>query len=388
MTATRRIVFAPDGFKGSVSATEAARAIATGWADTRPDDELVLIPMADGGEGTLEAFATAVPGACRMTIRADGPDGIDRDAEWLLLPPSPDAPQGTGVVELAGTSGIELLEHGLQPWDAHTRGFGQAIAAALHAGVSRLVLGIGSSASTDGGTGLLSALGARFLDADGRDVAAGARGLADIRTLDLSGLAPLPAGGAVALSDVPNPLVGPTGAAAVFGPQKGLGPADVAHLDAALGRLAELYGLDPSTPGAGAAGGTGLALLAWGARLVPGAIAVAELMGLDRALEHADLVVTGEGAYDGQTAVGKAPAHVAERAARLGIPVAVVAGRIDPALDTSALAASLALVDLAPSTHAAMTDPALWLRRAGAELARTIASGHDAPAVGRERRPH
>ncbi|SIT89834.1 glycerate kinase [Microbacterium sp. RU33B] len=367
------VVFAPDSLKGSISAADAAAALASGWASVRPDDDVVLRPMADGGEGTLDAFAAAVPGSQRMPVTVTGPDDASTDAAWLLLPPTPDAPAGTAVVELASTSGIELLGDRRLPWTAQTRGFGEAVAAALDHGVSRLVLGIGSSASTDGGVGLLTALGARFADADGRPVASGAEGLADIASIDLSQLRPVPAGGALVLSDVTHPLLGPGGAAAVFGPQKGLEPADIAAVDAGLARLAALLGgADPSTPGAGAAGGTGFALLAWGARLVPGSAEVAELIGLPHAVATASVVVTGEGSFDGQSAAGKAPAHVAALAAATGVRVALVAGRIAADADTSAFAASVSLTDLAGSAESALADPARWLRAAGEHLARSL----------------
>ncbi|BDV32020.1 glycerate kinase [Microbacterium terricola] len=366
----RTVVIAPDSFKGSIAAAAAASAIADGWREVDPGAELVLRPMADGGEGTLDAFAAAVPGARRMPVRVTGPDGAEVGAAWLLLP------DGTGVVELASTSGIELLGDRRLPLDAHTLGFGQAIAAALDHGVARLVLGIGSSASTDGGTGLLAALGARFADAAGHPIAPGARGLGALASADLSALRRVPPGGVVVLGDVTNPLCGPEGAAAVFGPQKGLDPAQVAAADAGLARLAASVagqgGVDPFAPGAGAAGGTGFALLAWGAEIVPGAVAVADLIGLPDAVATASVVVTGEGSYDRQSAAGKAPAHVAALAAGHGVPVAVVAGRIAADADVSALAAAVSLTDLAGSSAAALADPARWLCSAGADLARRI----------------
>ena len=235
------------------------------------------------------------------------------NSAWLRLPASDDAPGGTAIVELGATSGIELLAD-LRPLDAHTFGLGQAIAAALAAGVSRVVVGLGSSASTDGGTGMLRALGGRFLDAAGDDVPLGGAGLASIARVDLSGLPPLPPGGVSALTDVTNPLLGRRGAAAVFGPQKGADQAQVAQLDAALAGLARLVAADPSTPGAGAAGGTGFGLLAWGATLEPGSRAVAELIGLPEAAAAASVVITGEGSFDGQSAAGKVPSHVASLA--------------------------------------------------------------------------
>ena len=376
MATSMKVVLAPDSFKGSISAADAAAALAAGWRTVLPDAEIVARPMADGGEGTLAAFAAAVPGSIRMPVTVTGPHGRPVAASWLLLPPTADAPDGTAVVELASTSGIELLGDELRPLDAHSGGFGEAIAAALDHGVSRLVLGIGSSSSTDGGTGVLTALGARFTDAEGRPIPPGARGLDSVQSADLSGLRAQPAGGVVVLTDVTNPLLGASGSAAVFGPQKGLDPADVERADAGLARLAALLPADPTTPGAGAAGGVGFGLLAWGARLVPGAAEVAELIGLRAALAAASVVVTGEGSFDGQSSAGKAPTHVAALAAQAGVPVALVAGRIAPEADTSGFAASVSLTDLAGSGTAAMADPAHWLRDAGAALARAHAP-HD-----------
>lgn len=367
----RRVVVAPDSFKGSIGAAAAAGALAAGWRAARPADEVVLRPVADGGEGTLAAFGAAVPGARRVPVVVPGPDDAPVAADWLLLP------DGTAVVELAGTSGIELLGRPprLRPLDAHTAGVGAAVTAALDHGVARLVLGIGSSASTDGGTGLLTALGARFLDADGRPVPSGARGLDALVRVDRGALRAPPAGGVVVLTDVAHPLTGPRGAAAVFGPQKGLVGADARRADAGLARLARLLGVDPATPGTGAAGGTGAALLAWGARLVPGAAEVARLVGLRAALEGADLVVTGEGAYDAQSAGGKAPAYVAGLARDLGVPAALVAGRVDG--DTAVTGAAgfavvRSLAALAGSADAAIAEPARWLHAAGADLAAAL----------------
>ncbi len=365
------MVIAPDSFKGSIRAADAAAALAAGWGSVRPGDDVVRGPMADGGEGTLDAFEASVPGARRMPVTVHGPDDRAVDASWLLLPAEPGLPHGTGVVELASTSGIELLGDRRLPWDAGTRGLGEALAAALDHGVSRLVLGIGSSASTDGGAGMLQALGARLLDAAGRPIAPGARGLEDLARVDLGGLRP-PPGGAIVLTDVTNPLLGPSGAAAVFGPQKGLDAEGVARADTALARWARFVPLDPATPGAGAAGGTGFGMLAWGATLVPGAKAVAKLVGLPAAVAAASVVVTGEGSYDGQSAAGKAPAHVAALAADADVPVALVAGRIAADADTRAFAASLSLTELAGAAAAALADPARWLREAGADLARML----------------
>jgi len=362
-----RVIIAPDSFKGSITASDAARAIAEGWLDGRPGDEVMLRPMADGGEGTVAAFETAVAGAERRAVTVTGPDGGAHASHWLALPPTAGAPGGTGVVDLASTSGIELLD-GLRPWDADSLGFGQAVAAALDAGVSRLVLGIGSSASTDGGVGLLTALGARFLDASGDQVRPGAAGLCEVASVDVSGLRQAPV--VTVLSDVDNPLTGPRGAAAVFGPQKGLtDPDGVAVVDAAQARVAALLGVDESRPGAGAAGGVGAALLAWGAELTPGAGAVAELIGLPADVESADLVITGEGSYDGQSGAGKVPSFVAGLARGAGVQAALIAGRITQDADLSSFLRSLSLTDLAGSGRAARADAARWLKAAGAALA-------------------
>ena len=362
------VLLAPDGFKGSITAADAAAALAAGWLDARPDDVTIARPLADGGEGTAAAFLAAIPGARRMPVRVTGPHGREVAASWILLPA--DAPNGTGVVDLASTSGIEFLGGRLRPLDADTRGFGQAIAAALDHGVSRLVLGIGSSASTDAGFGALTALGARITDATGTDIAPGLRGVRTAVRLDRSGLRPPPPGGAVVLTDVRSPLTGPAGAAAVFGPQKGL--VDLAAADAALARAAVLLDTDPLAPGAGAAGGTGAALRAWGAELVPGVEIVADLVRLAAAIARSDVVITGEGAFDASSAAGKVPGRVAALAGAR--PVALVAGRTDPDADTSAFTTTIALVDLAGSATAALADPARWLRAAGGVLAERLGS--------------
>ncbi|MGI9822721.1 glycerate kinase [Agromyces sp. Marseille-Q5079] len=360
-----RVVVAPDSFKGTVEATDAAAAIARGWLGVRPDDDLVEMPMADGGEGTLDAFLAAVPGAVRMPVEVQGPDSRPARSSWVLLP------DGTGIVELAATSGITMLDP-LQPLDAHTVGFGEAIAAALDHGVERLLLGLGGSATSDGGAGALAALGARFADAEGDPVPHGNRGLALLARAHLGGLRPLPPGGAVVLGDVTNPLLGLTGAAAVFGPQKGADAATVDRLEANLAHLAAIVdtetGVDAGAPGTGAAGGTGFAMLAWGAELGGGAELIARTIGLPEAVGGADLVITGEGRYDGQSEAGKAPTEVARLAERSGVGVALVAGAITA--EPVRFAASVSLTDLAGGGAAAMADGVRWLEEAGAVLAR------------------
>ena len=290
-----------------------------------------------------------------------------------------------GVVELANTSGITLLDP-LLPFDAHSFGFGQAIAAALDAGVDRLLLALGGSSSTDGGAGALAALGLDLSDAAGRPIRVGNRGLADLAAIDASGLRPLPAGGAVILSDVDNPLLGERGAAAVFGPQKGATPSQVEGLELGLARWASQVAVsdlpvraDAATPGAGAAGGTGFGLLAWGATIAPGAAAVGAALGLPAALAGASVVITGEGRFDDQSLAGKVPSYVLDAAGaassslgdRTPIAVALVAGAIEG--DTTVFSASVSLTDLAGDSAAARADPSRWLREAGARLARTLA---------------
>lgn len=364
-----RVLVAPDSFKGSAGADRVAAAVRDGWLAERPHDRVVLAPVADGGEGTLDAVTAAVPGARRVPVEVDGPDGRRVRSGWLRLP------DGTGVVELAATSGLPLMA-APDPFRAHTLGFGQAIAAALDASATRLLLGIGGSASTDGGTGLLTALGARFLDAAGRPVRPGNAGLDDLAEVDLSALRPLPEGGAVVLADVDAPLLGPRGAAAVFGPQKGAGPADVPRLEAGLRRLVEVTGGDPDRPGAGAAGGAGFGLALWGAELVPGAVAVGDAVGLPRLVADADVVVTGEGRFDDQTAAGKAPAHLLALAQDRGVPALLVAG--SATAPTTAFGDVVTLVEVAGSVEAALAEPERWLRRAGSELARRLGSAAQA----------
>ncbi|WP_460518311.1 glycerate kinase [Humibacter antri] len=368
-----RIVIAPDSFKGSASAVQVAEAIATGWREARPGDEVIELPMADGGEGTLDAFELAVPEAKRVPIEVTGPVGLTVQASWMLLPATDGLPGGIGVVELAETSGLPLLER-LDPFGAHTLGFGQAIADALDHGVSRLLLGIGGSASTDGGIGALVALGARPLNARGEPVRPGGGSLTDIASVDLTGLRPLPPAGALVLSDVTNPLLGPSGAAHVFGEQKGADARMRDQLDAALAAWSRvvrpIVDVDPATPGAGAAGGTGFGLLAWGAELVSGATTIADAVGLDAALAGADLVITGEGRFDAQTGSGKAPAVVAARAALAGVPVALVAGAITATV--SGVVAAESLTELAGSSELAIADPRPWLREAGRRLVARI----------------
>lgn len=353
-----RVVIAPDSFKGSATASVAAATIADGWRELRPHDDVQTIPLADGGEGTVDVVAAA-QGRAAERVRVAGPAGRDVVASWLRS-------DEVGLVELASASGLTLLDRPA-PWTSHTFGFGQVIAAALRAGCARLELALGGSASTDGGMGALTALGARFLDARGHPVPLGAQGLLDLAEVDLSGLAALPPGGVEILADVESPAVGASGAAAVYGPQKGLPAADVERLDDALSRLALVLRVDPHEPGTGAAGAAALGLRAWGATTSSGAARIADRVGLPHALRSADLVVTGEGRFDSQTASGKAAGYVSEAATQHGLPVALVAGSID--VTPVGYVDAVSLTALAGSSEQAMGDPKTWLRAAGRRLA-------------------
>jgi len=355
------VVVAPDSFKGSIGAPAAAEALARGWTAERPGDAVRQLPLADGGEGTLDAFEAAVPGAVRHAVEVPGPDDRTVSASWLMLP------GGTAVVELAGASGITLLDRP-RPYDAHTRGLGRALVAALDGGARRVVVGLGGSGSTDGGAGVLTELGARLLDSLGEPVADGAHGLAAAVRLDLGAVRSLPPEGVVALTDVVSPLLGPRGSAAVFGPQKGAGPDDVLALESSLASFACLVDVDPRTPGAGAAGGAGFGLLLWGAELRSGAAAVAELVGLGAAIDGADVVVTGEGRYDDQTAEGKVVSWVGSRARASGVRASLVAGSV--AAPTPDFAEVVDLAHLAGDAAEATADATRWLEEAGGRLAR------------------
>lgn len=368
-----KVVIAPDSFKGSLPAAAVAAALAAGWQAARPGDEVCPIPLADGGEGTLNVLAAAIPAARWHQARVTGPAAqpVDRaqpvDCPWLMLP------DGTAAVELAAASGLPLLSQP-DPLGAHTIGLGEVIGCALTAGARQVTVALGGSASTDGGTGALAALGARFLDAAGRPLPAGGGALRDLAAADLTGLRPPPPGGVSCLSDVRAPLLGPAGAAAVFGPQKGASPAQVALLDAGLARLAGLLGGDPAAPGAGAAGGTGYGLAAgWGALITPGAPWLGRLAGLDQALAGAGLVITGEGRYDQSSGTGKVAGAVFAAAAAAQVPAALVAGQVAARPPAGVPAVSLA--ELAGGVPQALADPARYLRLAGQRLAAVAGTG-------------
>jgi glycerate kinase len=335
--------------------------------------------MADGGEGTVEAFLASTPGAVPRSVVVEGPDGRPVSARWALLPPGAAAhdpsaePGATAVLEIAQTSGLGLMD-GRRPLEAHTRGLGQALAAALDAGASRVLVGLGGSATSDGGAGALQWLGARLLTSHGRAVAPGNAGLGGLDRVDLTGLRPLPPGGVTMLTDVRGPLLGERGAARVFAPQKGASPAQVETIERNLARFVGCAAESrpdavalAASPGAGAAGGTGFGLGLWGAGVRPGAEEVGARLGLTEAVADADLVITGEGRFDAQTAEGKVAAHVASVARGSGVPVALVAGIV--AVEPDGFDAYAELASLAGSAAASSADAARWARRAGRLLA-------------------
>lgn len=357
-------MIAPDSLKGTAPAPAAAAALAAGWRSVRPDDELVLLPQADGGEGTLDAIAAARPDAVMRTAEVTGPHGRPVAARWLL------GPDGDAVLELAETSAITMMTP-LDPLGATTRGLGELIARALDAGATSLTIGLGGSASTDGAAGALAALGLELLDAEGRPLPDGGGALTRLAALDLSRLRPTPPGGVFLLTDVDSPLLGSAGAAARFGPQKGASPEQIELLDGALGRFAAAFGGHPAAPGAGAAGGAGYGLATWGAEIVPGAPRIAALTGLPSALADADVVIFAEGRFDATSLAGKVVGHGLGLVPP-GVRAVVVAGSVaaEPVLPSGRVAEAVALDRLAPSVEAAHADALRWLEAAGAEAAR------------------
>ena len=325
-----KIVIAPDSFKDSLSAQGVADAIALGLVEVWPDAQLVKCPMADGGEGTVESILAACDGELRRTT-VRGPLGVAVDAAWGWLPDS-----HTAIIEMAEASGLQLVA--VDQRDAcisSTFGTGELIRTALDAGAQRVILAIGGSATNDAGAGAMQALGVKLLDAQGQTLAPGGLALTQLARIDLSGMDPRLAEVRFDIAaDVNNPLCGPHGASAIFGPQKGATPSQVEQLDRALGHFAELcartLNKDVSDePGSGAAGGLGFAAKAFlGAQFKAGVDVVAELVGLADAVKGADLVITGEGRFDAQTLRGKTPFGVAQIARQHGVPVIVIAGTL------------------------------------------------------------
>jgi glycerate kinase len=368
------VLIASDKFKGSLTAAQVAAAVSAGIARVS-DAAVVTVPVADGGDGTVDAAVSA--GFERVPVTASGPTGQPVDTAY--------ARRGeTAVVEMADVSGLWRLPGGRkEPMTATSRGLGEVIAAALDAGCTEVVLGIGGSASTDGGAGMVAALGARLLDAAGDDLPDGGAALAGLARLDLGALRSRMESITVTVaSDVDNPLLGERGAAAVYGPQKGASPDQVAELDAALGHWADVVEevtgrVDRHHPGAGAAGGVGFGALAvLGATIRSGIDLLLDLVGFDAALEQlapGDLVVTGEGSLDEQTLHGKAPAGVAAAAMARGIPVVAVCGRTtldEERLRAAGIHAAYALTDIESDPQRCFDEAGPLLEQLGERLAR------------------
>lgn len=365
-----RVLLAPDKLKGTLTAAEAAEAIAAGVRDAVPGASVRTLPFADGGEGTVEAVIAA--GAEARVDRVTGPLGDPVDARWALL-------GDTAVIEMAAASGLPLVHPTpATALSAHTEGTGELVRIAIAAGARRVLLGVGGSASTDGGAGALRALGVRLVDADGVVVRGGGGSLTRVDRIEIDDARVLLDGVELVLcSDVANPFVGERGAAHVFGPQKGADAASVATLDAGLRALARaihaatdvaLEHADWGGSGGGIAGGLVAVLDATAA---DGVELLADLLGLDDAIRDADLVIVAEGSLDEQSLMGKTPVGVARHAVALDVPCVAVAGRIlvsADALHAVGIEDAVAAVDVAPSVEAALAEPARWLRLATATV--------------------
>jgi glycerate kinase len=355
-----RILVAPDKFAGTLSAVEAGEAIAAGWRRASPDDELVRRPMSDGGPGFVDVLAATLDGDL---VPVPTSDPLGRPVVGALL-----LHDATAYVESAQACGLHLLaHHERNPLVTTSYGLGVLIAAAVDSGARSIAVGLGGSGTNDGGAGMLAALGVTALDAGGSALPHGGAALAAVDRLD--GAPQLRAAELVVATDVDNPLTGPTGASAVFGPQKGAGPEQVEVLDAALARWGEVLERDlpgapaglAELPGAGAAGGVGAGLLALGARREPGVDMIAHAVGLDAALEGTDLVLTGEGSFDFQSLRGKVVSGVAAAAAGRGLPCLVLAGQVSVGrreMSAAGVEAAYSVVDLAGSVEAALEWPA------------------------------
>lgn len=372
-----RVVLAPDKFKGSLTAAEVVEALAVGMLDVSPGLEVVKLPVADGGDGTVAAALSA--GYDKIIVDTVGPTGEAVPAPYALS-------GDRAVVELAAVVGLSMLPGGqLNPLGSSTYGLGLVIADAIRHGATTIVLGLGGSASTDGGAGMVQAMGARLLDAAGHDLAPGGGSLADLDRVDLAPLrATVGSVQIIIASDVDNPLLGPNGAAAVFGPQKGAGPDDLHHLERGLQHWSKIVSQatrrdDAERPGAGAAGGTGFAALALlNAEIKPGIELILDLIDFDSRVVGADLVVTGEGSLDEQSLAGKAPIGVAQAAARAGVPVVAVAGRLQLStqrLQEAGISAGYALSDLEPDPARSIANAKPLLRGVGARIAEDWLAG-------------
>lgn len=365
-----RVVIAPDSFKECLSAADVATAMGLGVKDVLPSVDLVCVPMADGGEGSLDAVLAATGGERRAAEVLDA-NGKSSAADWAWLD------DGKAFIEMAAAAGLEQIpSNARRPLHATSYGVGQLITEAVKAGARHIVLGLGGSATNDGGAGLLQALGVGLLDEQGQDLPPGGAALGRLARVNMDAIDPRLYGVRFDIAvDVDNPLCGPRGASAIFGPQKGASPDDVAVLDAALAHFADVcaaqFGKDERhLAGMGAAGGLGFAIkTCFDASFRPGVELLAELSGLPAALKSADLVFTGEGRMDAQTLLGKTPAGVARYAQREGIPVIAIAGSLGEGYEALYQAGITAAFSLAPgplTLAQACEDAAAYLRqRAG-----------------------
>ncbi len=358
-----RILIVPDSFKGSAGALRVASHIEYGWQSIRPGDEIHSLPLADGGEGTLECIHR-LKGGELFTSLVLGPDSQNVSASWLLLD------DGSAIIELAQSSGLGLMSY-KDPLRAHTYGFGQLIRNAMeNKATKKIVLALGGSASTDGGSGALRALGYKFLDANEVELPLGGRYLQDLSSIDGSDALLPPQGGVLLLTDVSNPLLGVTGAAQIFAPQKGATVQEVELLESALSQFAEITYGDVEVPGSGSAGGTayGLATL-WSAEITSGSEYVTSLFNMSTLIDQADLVITGEGAIDSQTWDGKIVGRIAHLCKTAGKPLIAVVG-VNNLGQSDEIEQIISLSELAGSSLLAIDEVEKWLFSAGALAAK------------------
>ena len=375
-----KIVIAPQGFKAGISGLEAAEAIARGVAAVDPDAETVLAPVADGGDGTLNALVDATGGQV-FTSTITGPLGQPLEARWGVM-----GDGSTAVIEMALASGLALVpQRRRNPRVTTTAGTGEILKEAMDRGYTRVIVGLGGSATNDGGAGMATALGARFLDSEGRPLPPGGSALARLDRIETQGLHPaLGQATIIAATDVTNPLCGSDGASAVFGPQKGANPEMVQELDAALANFARVVARDlhrdvSEQPGAGAAGGLGAGLMAFaGATLQSGIDMVCEVLQFDALLQGADLVITGEGRADRSTIFNKAPAGVARHAQAHGVPTVLLAGSLGSGYEElydHGLAAVVCIADRPMSFDVSLSRSAELLESAAERTLRLILAG-------------
>ena len=354
-----KILIAPDSFKGSATSAQVATALAEGWLRSRPHDEIDIAPFADGGEGTLDCIESVSTQSLRIPIRVQGATGIEHESSWLLVD------SDIAVIEMATLCGITTVDK-LDPLGARSFGLGQAIKEALEdQRVKEILIAVGGSASTDGGIGALIALGFKALDSNEQEIALGGGDLYRLARIEKPANLTKPIRGIKVLVDVQSPLIGPDGAAHVFGPQKGANPAQVVQLAQGLTHLLEILDIKDQ-PGFGAAGGVSCGLAALlGARIVSGVESIADLIGLEEKIERADCIVTGEGSFDEQSYRGKAVGYLLEIAEAKNRPVMIACGVNKNEKSDSIVS----LVELAPTVESAISDSQSWLIECGKVLA-------------------